>query len=182
MVASRASKASKQAVPKPDGLPRTCFVLDNGAFTMKAGFAPTAQRESGLEDESSESRYASCYVIPNAIVKSRSNQVFIGAQSTTITDWNLAQARRPLEKGYVVNWESEREIWEHSFFDDKTARKELRIADPAQTTLILGEAPNTTTKLQNNTDEMIMEEWGFGGYTRCVGKWDAPAQAINHLC
>ena len=27
--------------------------------------------------------------------------------------------RQPVEKGYLVNWESEREIWENSFFDKK---------------------------------------------------------------
>jgi actin-related protein 6 len=79
--------------------------------------------------------------------------------------------RRPVEKGYVVNWEAEREIWDQSFFDGKvTARNQnYHIPDPEDTTLVLTEAPNALPILQRNADEMVMEEWGFGGYARCLG-------------
>ena len=46
----------------------------------------------------------------------------------------------------------------------------MRIASPEETTLVLTEAPNALPVLQKNADEMVMEEWGFGGYLRCVGK------------
>lgn len=79
--------------------------------------------------------------------------------------------RRPVEKGYLVNWEAEREIWEQSFFEEKATNKNknLRIPSPEDTTLLLTEAPNGMPVLQRNTDEMVMEEWGFGGYVRCLG-------------
>lgn len=69
----------------------------------------------------------------------------------------------------MVNWQAEKEIWEHTFFDTKTARKEVSCPDPGDTTLVLTEAPNSMAALQKNADEIIMEEWGFGGYVRCVG-------------
>jgi actin-related protein 6 len=79
--------------------------------------------------------------------------------------------RRPVEKGYIVNWEAQKEIWENAFFDEKTARsKDLRIESPEDTTLVLTEAPNALPTLQKNADEIVMEEWGFGGYVRCVGE------------
>lgn len=69
-----------------------------------------------------------------------------------------------------MNWEAQKEIWEQAFFDERAARnKEARIADPAETTLILADTPNGLPALQRNADEMVMEEWGFGGYARVVG-------------
>ena len=148
-------------------LPEKTFIIDNGAYTMKAGYAPTFPLP---EDE--DSALSACNTIPNTIAKTRGNRIYIGSQlNTQVTDWNEMMFRRPLEKGYIVNWEAQKEIWEHSFFDEKTVRsKEMRIASPEETTLVLTEAPNALPVLQKNADEMVMEEWGFGGYLRCVGK------------
>lgn len=170
MGTSKARPAAKVQKTSPDlpsrNLPEKTFVLDNGAYTMKAGYAA----DPSLSPEDVQS---ACSSIPNTLVKTRDNRIVIGAQlSTQVTDWNEAAFRRPVEKGYIVNWEAEREIWETSFFEEKaTARnKNLRIAAPEDTTLILTEAPNAMPILQRNADEMVMEEWGFGGYARCLGK------------
>lgn len=147
-------------------LPDKTFVLDNGAYTMKAGYASDFSSE--------EEALSACVSIPNALVKTRDNRIVIGAQlATHVKDWNEAMFRRPVEKGYIVNWEAEREIWEQSFFEEQaTARnKQLRITAPEETTLVLTEAPNALPVLQRNTDEMVMEEWGFGGYARCLGEF-----------
>lgn len=148
-------------------LPEKTFIIDNGAYTMKAGYAPTFPLP---EDE--DSALSPCSTIPNTLAKTRGNRIYTGSQlNTQVTDWNEMMFRRPLEKGYIVNWEAQKEIWEHSFFDEKTVRsKEMRIATPEETTLVLTEAPNALPVLQKNADEMVMEEWGFGGYLRCVGK------------
>ena len=68
-----------------------------------------------------------------------------------------------------MSWEAQKEIWEHDFFDRKTAHNSVFVKEPEHTTLILTEAPNTMQALQRNADEIIMEEWGFGGYARVVG-------------
>ena len=150
-------------------LPDKTFIIDNGAYTMKSGYAPDT---STLQDE--QTALSACTSIPNAIAKTRGNRVYIGAQlSNQITDVNEMAFRRPVEKGYIVNWETQKEIWEHSFFDEKTVRnRDLRVADPEDTTLVLTEAPNALPVLQRNADEMVMEAWGFGGYLRCVGELD----------
>ncbi|KLJ06545.1 actin-like protein arp6 [Blastomyces silverae] len=162
MGATKPSRAAKRA-PLPPPLPSKTFIIDNGAYTMKAGYAP--------DQPSAEPPLNSCLVIPNALARTRDKRVYIGAQlSTHISDWNEATFRRPVEKGYVVSWEAEKEIWDHTFFDEGTARKpEVRCADPENTTLIFTEAPNAMAALQKNADEIIMEEWGFGGYLRCIG-------------
>ncbi|KAJ5890714.1 Actin-like protein arp6 [Penicillium subrubescens] len=160
------TKAAKNSPDVPARhIPNKTFVIDNGAYTMKAGYAcdPSSSPEEALSN---------CISIPNAIVKTRDNRIWTGTQiASHVTDWNEAVFRRPVEKGYIVNWEAEREIWDQTFFEEKaTARnKQLRIAHPEETTLVLTEAPNNLPVLQRNTDEMVMEEWGFGGYVRCLG-------------
>lgn len=170
MVTTKSRTSTKAAKNSPDvparHLPHKTFVIDNGAYTMKAGYAcdPSSSPEEALSN---------CISIPNAIVKTRDNRIWTGTQlASHVTDWNEAVFRRPVEKGYIVNWEAEREIWDQTFFEEKaTARnKQLRIAHPEETTLVLTEAPNNLPVLQRNTDEMVMEEWGFGGYARCLGK------------
>lgn len=167
--ARASAKAAADSAESPDALTRNIppktFIIDNGAYTMKAGYA----------SDPSEDALSSCTSIPNALVKTRDNRIVIGAQLTTnVSDWNEAMFRRPVEKGYLVNWEAEREIWEQSFFEEKvtTWNKNTRITSPEDTTLVLTEAPNAIPMLQRNTDEMVMEEWGFGGYVRCLGKED----------
>ncbi|KAJ5895406.1 Actin-like protein arp6 [Penicillium taxi] len=159
------AKAAKPAQTPPvtlaRNLPKETFVIDNGAFTMKAGYA--------LELESSPEEV--CSTIQNAIAKTRDGRIVVGPQLSTIKDWNEVAFRRPVEKGFLVNWEAQREIWEQTFFEEKATpkNKALRIPMPQDTTLVLTEAPNAMPVLQRNTDEMVMEEWGFGGYVRCIG-------------
>jgi len=161
MGTSRSSRTSKQA-PLRQQLPRSTFVIDNGAYTMKAGWTTESTTSSPVDN---------CVVVPNALVRTRDKHIFTGLElDTHINDWNEAAFRRPVEKGYIVNWEAERDIWEHSFFEPKTAKRpELRVTDPKDTTLVLTEAPNALPTLQRNADEIIMEEWQFGGYSRCLG-------------
>lgn len=162
---AQARAPAKQAAPKIQPLPEKTFIIDNGAYTIKAGYAPSKPARSD------EDALSTCLTIPNALAKTRDNRVFVAAQlSTHISDWNEVVFRRPVEKGYIVNWEAQKEIWEQSFFDEKTARsKEARVSNPEETTLVLTDTPNGLPALQRNTDEMVMEEWGFGGYARVVG-------------
>ncbi|KAI5284127.1 Actin- protein 6, partial [Ascosphaera acerosa] len=144
--------------------PPSTFIIDNGAYTMKAGYAAPMTDERTVGDILA----AACVTVPNALARTRDKQVFTGLElDTLVADWNEAVFRRPVEKGYIVNWEAQRDIWEHSFFDAQAAtRPELRVADPRATTLVLTEAPNALPALQKNADEVIMEEWQFGGYVR----------------
>ncbi|KAJ0422571.1 actin family [Aspergillus carlsbadensis] len=158
--------AGRSSISQTQALPDKTFIIDNGAYTMKAGYAP----DSAPPDDE-ETHLSACTAIPNAIAKTRGNRIYVGAQiGTNVTDWNEMLFRRPVEKGYTVNWEAQKEIWETSFFDEKTVRsKDLRVAEPEDVTLIFTEAPNALPALQKNADEIIMEEWGFGGYLRCAG-------------
>ncbi len=81
-------------------------MVDNGASTMKAGFANTPPDPE--ED---------CHVIPNCMGRSRDKRVWVGAQIEGCKDFGEMAFRRPVEKGYLVNWEAEKEIWDNTFFD-----------------------------------------------------------------
>jgi len=144
-------------------LPQSTFILDNGAYTIKAGFAPN-------ENISDTETLKSCEVIPNCVVRSRERKTYIAAQSNKITQWSEAVFRRPIENGQLVNWEAEKEIWDYSLFDQTTASKNAFIQNPADSTLVFAESPNTMPALQKNADEIVMEEWGFGGYMRVAGE------------
>ena len=158
-------RPGKPATSEANRLPSNTFVLDNGGYGIKAGFAS----QDKIDDAT---LIAQSHVIPNALARTHDRRTYVGAQlDTTINRWNDVAFRRPVEKGQLVNWEAQKEIWEHSFFDPQTARRDLLIPDPEDTTLILTEGPNTMSSLQKNADEIIVEEWGFGGYARVLGVW-----------
>lgn len=167
-------RAGKSSTVSAQSLPSKVFIVDNGAYTMKAGYAPATTEDTASDPLSS------CLAIPNALARTRDKHIHTGAHVNKISDWNEATFRRPVEKGYLVNWEAQREIWEHTFFDEKTAQTpEIKCADPRDTTLILTEAPNAMAALQKNADEIIMEEWGFGGYARCIGKGSSSTVGVH---
>ncbi|KAI9833150.1 MAG: hypothetical protein M1819_003772 [Sarea resinae] len=139
------------------------LVVDNGAYTIKAGFA------SPCPDPEKD-----CHVIPNCMARSRNKRVYVGAQLESCKDFGEMMFRRPMEKGYLVNWEAEKEIWDHSFFNKDAKLK----CDPHETNLILTEAPNALPALSTNTDQIVFEEYEFSAYYRCLGP---PLNAYNDI-
>ena len=149
--------------PPPEAqLPGRVFIIDNGAYSMKAGFAPST---------SSTADSSACSIVPNAIARTHDRRTYVGSQLQSLAYWSEVTFRRPVERGNIVNWEAEKEIWEHTFFDEKTAKKGLLVKDPLDTTLVLTEPPNGLPELRRNEDEIVMEEWGFGGYVRSIGTY-----------
>lgn len=86
-------------------LPEQTLIIDNGGYTIKAGFAKSKPQP---ED---------CYVVPNCLARDREKKLWIGSQIEHCRDMGEIAFRRPVEKGYIVNWEAEKIIWEHTFFD-----------------------------------------------------------------
>ncbi|KAL8750175.1 MAG: hypothetical protein Q9184_006519, partial [Pyrenodesmia sp. 2 TL-2023] len=89
-------------------LPSQTLVVDNGAYTIKAGFAAP---NPDLTD---------CHVIPNCLARERDRKVWVGAEIESCRDFGEMAFRRPVEKGYLVNWEAEKAIWDSSFLDPKS--------------------------------------------------------------
>ncbi|KAI0600995.1 Actin/actin-like protein [Biscogniauxia sp. FL1348] len=142
----------KSKGPQPPPLSRT-LVLDNGAYTIKAGFVSGSDADSRPR------------VIPNCIARDRDRKTYVGSGLEACRDFSEAAFRRPVEKGFIVNWEAEKEIWEREFFDDKAPQR----CDPSETRLLLAEPSNSLPILQTNCDQMVFEEFGFASYYRGVG-------------
>lgn len=135
--------------------PSTTLVLDNGGSTIKAGFVRDPPAASDLAPR----------VIPNCIARDRHKKVYVGSELTGCRDYGELQVRRPVEKGFVVNWEAQREIWDREFLDDEAPQR----CDPAETRLVLAEQPNSLPALQTHCDQMVFEKFGFASYYRGTG-------------
>jgi actin-related protein 6 len=148
----------KSSGPPPP--PRT-LVVDNGAYTIKAGFSSVTSTDTPR-------------VIPNCLARDRDRKIYIGSQLEKCTDFGDIAFRRPVEKGYLVNWEAEKEIWENEFFDAKAPQ----YCDPSETGLLLTEAPNALPALQSNCDQVVFEEFQFSRYYRSIGE-QAPKLSLG---
>ncbi|KAK4026015.1 actin-related protein 6 [Daphnia magna] len=75
------------------------FVLDNGGFNIKAGFA-----------NNSEPR-----VMPNAVMKAKSERrrPFIGDQLDECRDVSGLYYILPVQKGYLINWDTQKDVWDY---------------------------------------------------------------------
>ncbi|PSN67393.1 Actin/actin-like protein [Corynespora cassiicola Philippines] len=148
-------RGKKAAAPAPA---RT-LVLDNGAYAIKAGIVATTGADPSYDD---------CSVIPNCIARSnRDRRTYISSELSDCKDFGELAFRRPVEKGFIVNWEAQKAIWEHEFLE-ATAGEGLR-CDPKDTNLLLTEKPNCPKELQKNCDEIVFEQFEFAAYYRCVG-------------
>ncbi|KAF1953580.1 Actin/actin-like protein [Byssothecium circinans] len=149
-------KGSKKASA---AVPSKTLVLDNGAYTLKAGLIATNATEPTYDD---------CAEIPNCIARStRDKRTYVASELEHCKDFGELAFRRPVEKGFVVNWEAEKAIWEHEF-TGSSAGEGLR-CDPKETNLLLTEKPNCPKELQKNCDEIVFEQFEFATYYRCVG-------------
>ncbi|KAF1933109.1 Actin/actin-like protein [Didymella exigua CBS 183.55] len=147
-------KGSRKSAP---AIKKT-LVLDNGAYTLKAGLVPTHSTTAPSYDD--------CSVIPNCIARShRDKCTYTASELDDCKDFGELAFRRPVEKGFIVNWEAEKAIWEHEFMG---AGKALR-CEPRETNLMLMEKPNCPKELQKNCDEIVFEQFEFAAYYRCIG-------------
>ncbi|KAI1750696.1 actin-domain-containing protein [Xylaria castorea] len=142
------TRKSKVHRPPP---PSRTLVLDNGAHTIKAGFVT----DDGIADDSPR-------LVPNCIARDRDNKTYVASEIAQCTDFSEAVSRRPVEKGFIVNWEAQKEIWEREFLDDGAPQR----CDATETRLLLAEPPNALPILQANCDQVVFEEFGFASYCR----------------
>ncbi|KAJ0985685.1 hypothetical protein J5N97_004041 [Dioscorea zingiberensis] len=116
-------------------------VLDNGGGLCKAGFG-------GERDPAA--------VVPNCLGRSAASKKWLVADQLQAPDADVTSVsvRRPLDRGYLVNPDLQREVW------DRVLRSLLR-ADPAHSSLLLVEPLFNPPSIQRTTDELIFEDFGF---------------------
>jgi actin-related protein 6 len=110
-----ARKGSSSAQTAQSRLAAKTLIFDNGAHTIKAGFSShNAEDKPNVEKD--------CHVIANCIARSqRDKRTYVGSELLDeCWDFGELAFRRPVEKGFVVNWESEKAIWERSIVDKRS--------------------------------------------------------------
>lgn len=144
----------RKAKPSPPPRPTNTLIVDNGAYTLKAGVV-------------SNGHISAPRIIPNCIARDRSRKTYLASELARCRDYGEIQLRRPVERGFIVNWEAQKEIWDHEFFGHQAGA--TTACDPAETRLILSEPPNGLPVLQQNCDQVVFEEYGFQSYYRGIG-------------
>lgn len=129
-------------------------VLDNGADTVKLWHS-----RDGVDGP--------IYKFTNAVVRCKDDRrTFVGRyfdEAGAPFDGALLgtlQYRRPVERGYLCNWETERAVWQAGFADDYAD------VEPADALLVATEPLGNLPVLKANMDEVVFEEFGFAEYLR----------------
>ncbi|KAF2318069.1 hypothetical protein GH714_041408 [Hevea brasiliensis] len=118
------------------------IVLDNGGGFIKAG-------HGGERDPVT--------VIPNCLYRPLSSKKFLHPSPTasaSTEDLTSAAVRRPIDRGYLINPDLQRDIWSHLFTS-------LLHITPSNYSLLLTEPPFTLPSIQRATDELVFEDFGF---------------------
>ncbi|KAK0202130.1 actin family [Desarmillaria ectypa] len=131
----------------------TTVILDNGASTIKAGISSN-----------------SALLIPNAIARSKSRSTtYFGHELLRCTDHASLTYRLPFDKGFIVDWDAQKAIWDGVFSEQVLG------IDTTQTSLLLTEPYHNLPNIQQVYDQFVFEEYEFESYYRCT-----PASLIPH--
>ncbi|XP_068248580.1 actin-related protein 6-like [Palaemon carinicauda] len=122
------------------------FILDNGAYTVKGGFS-----------NQNEPR-----VMPNAIMKAKSERrrPFIGDQVEDCRDASGLFYILPYQKGYLVNWDIQKTVWDYMF------GKDVFNVNHSNTTMIITEPYFNFTSIQEGLSEIFFEEYDVDALLR----------------
>jgi actin-related protein 6 len=117
---ARKPSTAKSVLP-PNTLAPQTLILDNGAHTIKGGFSSATSKQETHEPDLDND----CQIIANCIARStRDKRSYVGPELLDeCWDFGELAFRRPIERGFVVNWEGEKAIWERSFLDDRARLK-----------------------------------------------------------
>lgn len=114
------------------------FILDNGAYTAKAGFSNDSPT-----------------IIPNCIMKAKSERrrPFVGNQIDECRDASGLFYMLPFQKGYIINWDIQKTVW------DYILSKECCSANLSQCPTIITEPLFNFSPIQEAIGEIFFEEY-----------------------
>ena len=126
------------------------MVVDNGAGTLKAGLI-----KEGI-DYSAPSLTQNPVLLHNCTAKSRAEKKFFVADGLdTAIDLAALYIRRPHDRGYIVNWDIEQDVWE------RMCHKDVLGVKPSETSVLVSEPIFSPNELKDSLEEFIFEEMGF---------------------
>ncbi|KAG2186345.1 hypothetical protein INT43_002783 [Umbelopsis isabellina] len=137
------------------------LILDNGAYTIKAGVASNPN---------------SLRYIPNSIVRGKHDRRnFVGDELYSCQNYSSLYYRLPFEKGMLINWGVEKNVWDRIFSNNV-----LKI-DATQHNLILSEPCFNLPNLQETYDQIVFEEYDFAACYRTIGNFRKAIISVNML-
>ncbi|XP_077528758.1 actin-related protein 6-like [Haemaphysalis longicornis] len=118
-----------------------CLVVDNGGGSIKAGF--TTQNAPRI--------------LPNCITKAKSERrrQFIGDQLDDCKDMSGLFYLLPFQKGYLVNWDVEKQVWDYMF------GKDVFNCQFEETCVVLTEPYFNFPSIRESLVEVVYEEYQF---------------------
>ncbi|KXN84331.1 Actin-like protein ARP6 [Leucoagaricus sp. SymC.cos] len=129
-------------------------VIDNGAHTIKAGIQKGLPRFIGSVTNR---------IIPNAVIRSKGDKAtYFGHEFERCSDYSSLHYRLPFEKGYIVDWDAQKAIWDGLF------STEVFNVDTTQASLLLTEPYFNLPNIQDVYDQFVFEEYEFQSYYRCT--------------
>lgn len=141
------------------------LVLDNGAYTAKIGYAGD-----------------SVSIIPNCQFRSKTARLktFTASQLDEIKDPSGLYFILPFQKGYLVNWDVQRQVWDHLF------GKEMYKVDFPETDIIMTEPYFNFHSIQESMNEILFEEYQFRSILRTnaatLSAYSYQQQKPSELC
>jgi len=100
-------------------------------------------------------------VVPNCVAKPKGDKrSYVCDEIHGVKDISSLNLRRPIDRGYVVNWDLQKDIWDHVF------KKVLKIK-PKECHLVLTEAPFNLPAIMAEQDDVIFDHFGFKSALIC---------------
>ncbi|KAF9240261.1 actin family [Melanogaster broomeanus] len=131
--------------------PLTTIVLDNGGSTIKAGAVGDDVHDEGVR------------VIHNAVVRSKGDRTtYVGHEIDRCRDFSSLHYRLPFEKGYLVDWDAQKAVWDGLF------STEVLSVNAPQSSLVVTEPYFNLPNIQDVYDQFVFEEYEFNSYYRCT--------------
>lgn len=144
-----------------------CYILDNGAYTAKIGISTSKLPEYDVFSVrlfiNKIYIFYYCRIIPNCImkVKSERRRLFIGDQINDCRDASGLFYILPFQKGYLVNWDIQKTVWDYIFSKDICYGK--RLSDHP---ICITEPMFNFQSNQEAMDEIFFEEYDSCGVLR----------------
>ena len=93
--------------------------------------------------------------MPNYALKPKGNKrTYIGPEISEVRDFSQVHYRRPVEKGYVVHWPLQRDVWTRALGDEGQGDDDV--------ILVATEQPFTLPAVRAARDETVFERMGVG--------------------
>jgi len=97
------------------------------------------------------------------VLRSKSeNTSYFGHEIERCTDWSSVTYRLPFEKGYLVEWDAQKAVWDGIFSD------EVFGIDTTESALLITEPYFNLPNIQEVYDQFVFEEYEFQSYHRCT--------------